>query len=183
MAVTKEGGPTHFYEEIEPFCRWRRTEDVDIVELHLPSGLKKEHLKIQISNTGILTITGSCPVDKTKSIKFSKETKVAKNCNRNEIRAKFSKGVLYVTMPKTSPTALSPFLGSKGNTSGTRDSKADDDGSNIEKCGRESHSKFGSLRERLWRKPIIEGVAAVVVVVVAVVGAVKAYQCVIASPV
>lgn len=38
MAVTKEGGPTHFYEEIEPFCRWRRTEDVDIVELHLPSG-------------------------------------------------------------------------------------------------------------------------------------------------
>ncbi|CAH8335299.1 unnamed protein product [Eruca vesicaria subsp. sativa] len=183
MAVTKEGGPTHFYEEIEPFCRWRRTEDVDIVELHLPSGLKKEHLKIQISNTGILTITGSCPVDKTKSIKFMKETKVARSCNRNEIRAKFSKGVLYVTMPKTSPAAVAPYLGgSKGNTSG-RDSKVDDDGSNIAKCGRESHSKFGSLKERLWRKPVIEGVAAVVVVVAAIVGAVKAYQCVMASPV
>jgi len=38
MAVNMEGSQTHFYDEIEPFCRWRRTEDIDILELHLPSG-------------------------------------------------------------------------------------------------------------------------------------------------
>ncbi|KFK35639.1 hypothetical protein AALP_AA4G017100 [Arabis alpina] len=182
MAVVMEG-PTQFYEEIEPFCRWRRTEDVDIVELHLPPGLKKEHLKIQINNNGILTITGCCPVDQTKSIKFRKETKVAKNCRRNEIRAKFSKGVLYVTMPKTSPLVVAPSVASKGNTSGTQDRKADNDTSNIAKCASEFHSKVGFLRQRLWRKTVVEGVAAVVVVAAAVVGTVKAYQYFMASPV
>ncbi|CAA7017382.1 unnamed protein product [Microthlaspi erraticum] len=181
MAVNMEGGPTHFYEEIEPFCRWRRTEDIDIVELHLPPGMKKEHLKIQINNNGILTITGACPVDQTKSIKFMKETKVAKNCRRNEIRAKFSKGVLYVTMPKTMVSA--PTVAFQGNTSETLNRKADDDMGNGVKCGSEVQSKCGSLRQRLWRKTIVEGVAAVVVVAAAVVGAVKAYQFFMASPV
>lgn len=146
-------------------------------------GVKKEHLKIQINNNGLLTITGCCPVDQTKSINFRKETKVAKNCRRNEIRAKFSKGVLYVTIPKKSPLAAAPLVASKGNTSETRDRKADDDTSNIAKCASEFHSKFGSLRQRLWRNTVVEGVAAVVVVAAAVVGAVKAYQYFMASPV
>ncbi|KAJ4901586.1 HSP20-like chaperones superfamily protein [Raphanus sativus] len=183
MAVITEGGLTHLNEEIEPFCRWRRTEEIDIVELHLPPGLKKEHLKIQINNTGVLTITGRCPMDQTKPIKFKKETKVAKNCKRNEIRAKFSKGVLYVTMPKTSPIAVAPYVPFQGNTSGTRDRHADDDASNITKYASEFHSKFESLREKLWRKTVFEGMAAVVVVAAGVVGAVKAYQYFMASPV
>ncbi|KAF8088692.1 hypothetical protein N665_0532s0052 [Sinapis alba] len=176
MAVITDSGLTHFNEEIEPFCRWRRTEDVDIVELHLPPGLKKEHLKIQINNTGVLTITGRCPMEQTKPIKFKKETKVAKNCKRNEIRAKFSKGVLYVTIPKTSPIAVAPHVPFQGNTWGTRDQHADDDISNIKKCASEFHSKFDFLREKLWSKTVFEGMAAVVVVAAGVVGAVKAYQ-------
>lgn len=146
-------------------------------------GLKKEHLKIQINNNGILTINGGCPVDQTKSIRFLKETKVAKNCRRNEIRAKFSKGVLYVTMPKTSPIATGPSVALKGATSQTLDPKADDNMTNVAKCASEFHSKFGSLRQRLWRKTVVEGVAAVVVVAAAVVGVVKAYQYFMASPV
>ncbi|XP_018481544.1 uncharacterized protein LOC108852536 isoform X2 [Raphanus sativus] len=163
MAVITEGGLTHLNEEIEPFCRWRRTEEIDIVELHLPPG--------------------RCPMDQTKPIKFKKETKVAKNCKRNEIRAKFSKGVLYVTMPKTSPIAVAPYVPFQGNTSGTRDRHADDDASNITKYASEFHSKFESLREKLWRKTVFEGMAAVVVVAAGVVGAVKAYQYFMASPV
>lgn len=146
-------------------------------------GLKKEHLKIQINNSGILTITGGCPVDQTKSIRFKKETKVAKNCRRNEIRAKFSKGVLYVTMPKTSPIAAGPLAALKGATSQTLDPKVDDDMRNVPNCGSELHSKFGSLRQRLWKKTVVEGVAAMLVVTGAVVGVVKAYQYFMASPV
>ncbi|CAH2046805.1 unnamed protein product [Thlaspi arvense] len=179
MAVIMEDRSTHFYEEIEPFCRWRRSEDIDTLELHLPPGFKKDHLKLQINNNGILTITGGSPVDQTKSILFRKETKVAKNCRRNEIRAKFSKGVLYVTMPKTSAIAATPPVPSMGNTSETQDRKAND----IAKCASEFHSKFASLREILWRKTVVEGVVAVVVAAAAVVGAVKAYQYVMASPV
>lgn len=145
--------------------------------------MKKEHLKIQINSSGILTIKGGCPVDQTKSIMFRKETKVAKNCKRNEIRAKFSKGVLYVTMPKTSLTVAAPTVAFKGNTSETLDHKTDDDMSYVPKCASEIQSKFGSLRQRLWRKTVVEGVAAVVVVAAAVVGAVKAYQYFMASPV
>ncbi|XP_010470338.1 PREDICTED: uncharacterized protein LOC104750264 [Camelina sativa] len=180
MALNMEVGSMHFYDEIEPFCRWKRTEDIDILELHLPSGLKKEHLKIQINNSGILTITGGCPVDQNKSIRFRKETKVAKNCRRNEIRAKFSKGVLYVTMPKTNPIAAGPLDALKRVTS---HSKVDDDMRNSPNCVGEFHSKFASLRQRLWRKRVVEGVAAMVVVAGAVVGVVKAYQYFMASPV
>ncbi|EOA35789.1 hypothetical protein CARUB_v10021021mg [Capsella rubella] len=180
MALNMEGGAMHFYDEIEPFCRWKRTEDIDILELHLPSGLKKEHLKIQINNNGMLTITGGCPVDQNKSIRFKKETKVAKNCRRNEIRAKFSKGVLYVTMPKTSSITASPLAALKGSTSHP---KAGADMRNSPNCASEFNSKFGSLRQRLWRKTVVEGVAAMVVVTGAVVGVVKAYQYFLASPV
>ncbi|KAL1225332.1 17.5 kDa class I heat shock protein [Cardamine amara subsp. amara] len=178
-----EGGPTHFYDEIEPFCRWRRTENIDILELHLPSGLKKEHLKIHINNNGILTITGTCPVDQTESMRFKKETKVAKNCRINEIRAKFSKGVLYVTMPRTSPIATGPSVALKGVISQTLDPKADDNMTNVAKCASEFHNKFGSLKQRLCRKTVVEGVAALVVVAAALVGVVKAYQYCMASPV
>ncbi|CAN8244714.1 unnamed protein product [Cochlearia groenlandica] len=168
-----------FYDEIEPFCRWRRTEEVDILELHLPPGLKKDHLKIQINNNGILTITGECPVlDQTKSTKFSKETKVSKNCKRNDIRAKFSKGVLCVTMPKK-------ISASKEGTKEARDSKAnnEDDISNVAKCANGIHIMVGSFRQRILKKTIVEGVAAMVVAAAAVVGVVKAYQYVMASPV
>ncbi|XP_006392543.2 uncharacterized protein LOC18010255 [Eutrema salsugineum] len=178
-----ESGPMQFYEEIEPFCRWRRTEDIDILEVHLPPGLKKEHLKIQINNNGILTITGGYPVDQTNSIKFRKETKVTKNCRRNEIRAKISKGVLYVTMPKTSPIDAAPSKASKGDTLEIPDHKVDDHIGIIAECASRFHSHFYSLRKRLWRKTVVEGVAAVVFVGAAVVGVVKAYQYFMASPV
>ncbi|AEE33099.1 unnamed protein product [Arabidopsis thaliana] len=183
MAVNMEGSQTHFYDEIEPFCRWRRTEDIDILELHLPSGLKKEHLKIQINNSGVLTITGGCPVDQTKTIRFMKETKVAKDCKRNEIRAKFSKGVLYVTMPKTIPIAAGLSVSLKGATPQHQTPKTDEGMRNVANCSSEFYSKFGSLKQRLWRKTVVEGVAAVVVVAAAVLGVVKAYQYFMASPV
>jgi len=146
-------------------------------------GLKKEHLKIQINNSGVLTITGGCPVDQTKTIRFMKETKVAKDCKRNEIRAKFSKGVLYVTMPKTIPIAAGLSVSLKGATPQHQTPKTDEGMRNVANCSSEFYSKFGSLKQRLWRKTVVEGVAAVVVVAAAVLGVVKAYQYFMASPV
>ncbi|KAK2638324.1 hypothetical protein Ddye_026119 [Dipteronia dyeriana] len=98
------------YDEIEPYCKWRKEEASDILEIHL-QGFKKEHLRVQLNNFGVLVVTGECPVDQTKGTKFRKEIKVSEDCKRNEIRAKLTGGVLYITMPK---------IGSLSNTTRTQ---------------------------------------------------------------
>ncbi|KAK6152211.1 hypothetical protein DH2020_014846 [Rehmannia glutinosa] len=89
------------YEEFEPLCKWQRKEDKDILEIHLQE-FKKEQLKVQISNHGVLKISGERPLDGllTKT-KFHKEIPVPTNKYDNQsIHAKFVNGYLYITMPK-----------------------------------------------------------------------------------
>lgn len=50
-------------------------------------------------------------MDKIKLIKFRKEMKVEKSCNRNEICVKFLKGVLYVIMLKISFIVVVFYIG------------------------------------------------------------------------
>ncbi|KAK1384697.1 hypothetical protein POM88_022432 [Heracleum sosnowskyi] len=89
------------YDEFEPLCNWQREEVRDTLVLHLPE-FKKEQLKVQISNLGgVLKISGQRPLSALKQRRFYKEVKVAKECNANDIRAKFVNGLLYVVMPKT----------------------------------------------------------------------------------
>ncbi|KAK3020695.1 hypothetical protein RJ639_046558 [Escallonia herrerae] len=68
----------------------------------LPSPLefKKEQLKVNISKTGILSITGERNVDATKRSRFYKELKTPKECIWNDIRAQIENGLLYIVMPK-----------------------------------------------------------------------------------
>lgn len=56
---------------------------------------------MQLSNLGVLKISGERPLSALKRSRFYKEVKVAKECNTNDIRAKFVNGLLYVVMPKT----------------------------------------------------------------------------------
>lgn len=66
------------------------------------AGFKKEQLKVQTETWGVLTIYGERPVDASnnKWTRFRKEIKISKGCDINAIRAKFSHGVLFITMPK-----------------------------------------------------------------------------------
>lgn len=46
-----------------------------------------------------MTISGERAVDETKWSRFNKEIRVSNHCNnKDEIRAKFSRGILYITM-------------------------------------------------------------------------------------
>lgn len=63
-------------------------------------GFKREQLRIQVKNNGILTITGEKPVNETKWSRFKKEINIAKDCDSNQIHAKFSRGILLITIPK-----------------------------------------------------------------------------------
>lgn len=67
---------------------------------------KKNQLKVQINNLGILTITGERPISETKWSRFSKQIRLSKNCNTSGIDAKFVPGLLYVRMPKTVVSAV-----------------------------------------------------------------------------
>ncbi|PIN13488.1 hypothetical protein CDL12_13890 [Handroanthus impetiginosus] len=87
-------------EEFEPFCKWDRNVDRDIIEIHLKE-FKKDQLKVQLSNRRVLKIFGERPLDaSTKSI-FYKEVSVPVNTyDTPAIHAKFTNGCLYITMPK-----------------------------------------------------------------------------------
>ncbi|GLT95392.1 hypothetical protein SLE2022_130760 [Rubroshorea leprosula] len=90
-------------EEFEPMCKWKKEECSNNVELDL-QGFKKEQLKVMINHcAGILSITGERPLEKSITSCFRKEIKVSDDIKINEIRAKFSCGVLTITMPKKPP--------------------------------------------------------------------------------
>ncbi|KAL8505273.1 hypothetical protein ACS0TY_016490 [Phlomoides rotata] len=100
MAAGKEVKPAIVYEEFEPFCKWQRNEDHDILEIHLQE-FKKEELKVQISNQGILKISGERKLDESKCTKFYKEVPIPINkYDANAIHAKFVNSSLIITIPK-----------------------------------------------------------------------------------
>ncbi|KAL8036499.1 hypothetical protein ABFX02_12G162600 [Erythranthe guttata] len=95
-----EGKKADQYEEFEPLCKWQRNEDREILEIHLQE-FKKEQLKVQISNYGVLKISGERPLEASKRTKFYKEIPLPSyKYDTNAINAKFLNGCLYITIPK-----------------------------------------------------------------------------------
>ncbi|KAL0346925.1 UNVERIFIED_CONTAM: hypothetical protein Scaly_1708500, partial [Sesamum calycinum] len=97
------------HEEFEPLCKWQHGEDLDVLEIHLQE-FKKEQLKVQLSNHGVLKIHGERPLDASRKSKFYKEIQISSNHDASAIRAKFANGCLYITMPKRKP-AIPPKNG------------------------------------------------------------------------
>ncbi|KAI3677071.1 hypothetical protein L1987_86690 [Smallanthus sonchifolius] len=99
------------YEEFEPLCTWQREDGHDILVIHLPE-FKKEQLRIQISNSGILKITGENVTEGKKRSHFLKEVKVTKDYDSSNIHAKFSQGRLRITLPKKAlkPSTSDPIV-------------------------------------------------------------------------
>ncbi|XP_057505987.1 18.1 kDa class I heat shock protein-like [Actinidia eriantha] len=92
--------PAPSYDDFEPFCSWKREEGKEILVVHVPE-FKVEQMKVQTSNRHRLRITGERPLDNTKRSRFTKEIKIPKDCNANEVTAKFTKaGLLCIVMPK-----------------------------------------------------------------------------------
>ncbi|GAV77299.1 HSP20 domain-containing protein [Cephalotus follicularis] len=107
MATKAAATSIRSYEDFEPFCKWQGDQEQDTLEVHL-YGFKKEQLKVQINNKGLLTITGERPLDATRINRFRKETNVSKDCDTSKIGAKFSGGILYITLPKRTPPVPVP---------------------------------------------------------------------------
>ncbi|KAK4346132.1 hypothetical protein RND71_036308 [Anisodus tanguticus] len=87
----------------EPSYEWQHEEGLDVLLIHLPEFKDKEGLKVQVSNFGVLKISGDRQVNQTRLI-FFKEITVWKDYNTDEIKANFEKGVLKITLPKKGTT-------------------------------------------------------------------------------
>lgn len=69
-------------------------------------GFRKENLRVQLNNARFVVVKGERVVDQARGQKFVKEVRVPEDCVRNEIKAKLTGGVLYLTMPKKPPLVI-----------------------------------------------------------------------------
>lgn len=64
------------------------------------AGFTKEELKVQLTRTKVLKISGSRAIGDNKWSSFQKDFTIPENCDTNKISAKFEEGILYIRQPK-----------------------------------------------------------------------------------
>ncbi|CAK8532303.1 unnamed protein product [Lathyrus sativus] len=104
-AKANEDISKRLYEDFEPYCKWLTNEGQKILEVDL-KGFKKEQLKVQTNNKGVLRIYGERPLSASnkKWNRFHKEIRVSKDCDVSGVQAKFSQGILSIVLPKSEVT-------------------------------------------------------------------------------
>ncbi|XAR69866.1 hypothetical protein NMG60_11001610 [Bertholletia excelsa] len=103
--MAKNGASVTTPSEFEPHCHRVVEEHKTELVIHLPE-FKKEQLKIKLTGRKLL-ISGERQVE-SKPTRFSKEIIVDEGYSRDGIRAHFSGGILYITMPKKRFSARQP---------------------------------------------------------------------------
>ncbi|OIT08617.1 PREDICTED: uncharacterized protein LOC109241832 isoform X1 [Nicotiana attenuata] len=94
------------YSEFDPYSEWQK-EEFYVLIVRIPEFTNKQGLKVQISNLGVVKISGDRQVGFSR-IRFYKEFPIPKDCNTDEIQAKLAKGSLKISFPKkfTAPPPL-----------------------------------------------------------------------------
>ncbi|KAL5544396.1 hypothetical protein UlMin_008180 [Ulmus minor] len=87
------------FEEIVPSSQWTADKNGHYLHVELP-GFKKEHVNIEVINSGRIKISGEKPVHESRKLHFEKSQEVPENSNLDKITAKFDGEILYVTVPK-----------------------------------------------------------------------------------
>ncbi|KAI3450110.1 hypothetical protein Pfo_006775 [Paulownia fortunei] len=95
----KMGAAATHMNSFEPSSDLVQEEECDTLLLYLP-GFKKEQLRVQLTRTGVLRISGTRPLGDNKWSSFQKDFPVSANCDTNKITARFEDGTLYVRQAK-----------------------------------------------------------------------------------
>ncbi|KAF8059342.1 hypothetical protein N665_1230s0008 [Sinapis alba] len=105
-------GPERVYQEFEPATRWTSEPDAEILVADLP-GFKKEQVKVAVTSTRKLRLTGERPTGGNKWIRFHQEIPVPLTVDIDSVSAMFKDYKLYIRHPKvktetpqTKPPAL-----------------------------------------------------------------------------
>ncbi|XP_050155461.1 inactive protein RESTRICTED TEV MOVEMENT 2-like isoform X3 [Malus sylvestris] len=88
------------YEDFQPYFELKEEQEAHIVQVHLP-GFKKEQARITyMYNHGVIRVHGQRPLDNNTWSRFDQTFPVQHNCDATKIHAKFSNGILTITIPK-----------------------------------------------------------------------------------
>ncbi|KAG5584480.1 hypothetical protein H5410_044914 [Solanum commersonii] len=101
---SKGAAPNQVYEDFVPTTELVQEQDSDTLLLDL-TGFKKEQVRVQLTRTGVVKISGQRPVAENKWHRFQKDFPVSQNCDKTKISAKFENGILYVKQPKLITTS------------------------------------------------------------------------------
>ncbi|CAN6848902.1 unnamed protein product [Brassica oleracea] len=98
-------GMQKVYQEFDPVTRWTSEPDAEILVVDLP-GFKKEQLKLAVSSTRKLRLTGERRTGGNKWIRFHKEVPVPLTLDIDSVSATFKDNKLYVRHPKVKKTQV-----------------------------------------------------------------------------
>ncbi|XP_021720617.1 inactive protein RESTRICTED TEV MOVEMENT 2-like [Chenopodium quinoa] len=103
------------YEDFEPVSDLLSEKECDTLLLYLP-GFRKEQLKVQLTTSRILKISGERPIGDNKWKRFHKEFNVPSNIDMKDMTAKFEGGILYIRQPKLITPATTEQKHDEGKT-------------------------------------------------------------------
>lgn len=96
---TGNAAAARVHEEFEPSMDWIQEPGADTLRIYLP-GFKKDQLKVQVTSSRILRVSGERKLSENRWRTFRKEIPISTNYDTNEIAARFEKGFLYLKHPK-----------------------------------------------------------------------------------
>ncbi|CAH8383273.1 unnamed protein product [Eruca vesicaria subsp. sativa] len=90
---------TRIYQEFEPAARWTSEPDAEILVVDLP-GFKKEQIKLAVTTTRKLRLSGERPTGGNKWIRFRHEVPVPMTVDIDSVSAMFKDSKLYIRHSK-----------------------------------------------------------------------------------
>ncbi|XP_074294993.1 uncharacterized protein LOC141622873 [Silene latifolia] len=91
--------PARVFEDYEPPADLVTEDECDTFLIYLP-GFKKEELRVQLSTSGMLKVSGERPLSDHIYQRFYEEFRLASKCDTKKITAKFEGGILFIRQPK-----------------------------------------------------------------------------------
>ncbi|WOG87755.1 hypothetical protein DCAR_0206986 [Daucus carota subsp. sativus] len=99
MEAMQRPAATKVYQDFVPASEIVEEPQCNTLVLYLP-GFKKEQLRVQLTASRNLVITGEHPVGQNTWRRFQKTVPIPVNCDSSKITAKFEDQILYITQPK-----------------------------------------------------------------------------------
>ncbi|KAK1394502.1 inactive protein RESTRICTED TEV MOVEMENT 2-like [Heracleum sosnowskyi] len=99
MEAMQRAMATKVYQDFVPPTELVEEPECDTLLVYLP-GYKKEQLRVQLTKTRNLVVSGEHPVGENTWRRFQKRIPISSNCDIAKITAKFEDSILYITQPK-----------------------------------------------------------------------------------
>ncbi|GJM95098.1 hypothetical protein PR202_ga11800 [Eleusine coracana subsp. coracana] len=111
----RRGGTTttRVFDDFDPSVEWKTHDEAgagaqeDVVEITLP-GFRKDQVRVQVDDHGVLRATGERPVRAGRWARFVKDLRLPDNCDADAVRARFEGDRLFITLPITKDDVAPP---------------------------------------------------------------------------